>query len=65
MVRIEYIKCTVKMDDVDLRTREVRFFDSKEEAHRWGKNTNGNPKSLFKVFALKEVDQFGTILDWV
>lgn len=54
------------MNDVGLmRTREVKFFDSKEEAHRWGKNTNGNPKSLFKVFALKEVDQFGTILDWV
>jgi|TARA_B110000858_G_C17498456_1_gene334873 hypothetical protein len=65
MVRIEYIKCTISMTDVDLRTREVKFFDSKEEAHRWGKNTNGNPKSLFKVFALKEVDQFGTILDWV
>ena len=65
MVRIEYIKCTISMTDVDLRTREVKFFDSKEEAHRWGKNTNGNPKSLFKVFALKEVDQFVTILDWV
>ena len=65
MVRIEYIKCTEAMNDVDLRTREVKFFDSKEEAWRWGKDTNGNPKSLFKVFALKEVDQFGTILDWV
>ena len=64
MVRVEYIKVTEGMDR-HFRTKEVKWFKSKEEAKTFCKTTNENPKSLFKVFALKEVDVLGKRIDWI
>ena len=64
MVRVEYIKVTEGMDR-HFRTKEVKWFKSKEEAKTFWKTTNGNPKSLFKVFAFKEVDVLGKRISWI
>jgi len=64
MVRVEYIKVTEGMDR-HYRTKEVQWFKSKEEAKTFWKKTNENPKSLFKVFAFKEVDVLGKRISWI